>query len=442
MDDAGRCNTIRAALRTKESIAAMSVQSFGRLSGLALLLGIAAAIAVSVQAQQPSAPSFTKAQLEQLAAPIALHPDGLLSQILMASTYPTEVVQAARWTRAHPGVSGQALQDAMQKQSWDPSVKALTAVPQTLEMMSDKLEWTQQLGDAFLAQQEDLLAAVQRLRQRAQAAGQLKTSDKQTVGSVEAPTAGGRGPVITIEPANPEYMYVPVYDPRVVYGDWPYPDYEPFYWYPPGYAGAPLLSFAAAVAVGSAIWGHLDWWRGRVDIDVDRYNRFNRTNIVERSWQHDRRHRGNVPYRDAKVAQRFSDGKRMDAREAYRGKADAGRRDLAKEKVAQHGKVKATPDTKSAHTKQAGKGQHSAAARAKPSAKSHASKTHAARNSRHTARPQQASRTRSATHRQQVRGYSARPQGRVHRSVGGGHRAGHRGGGGHRHGGGGRRGRR
>ena len=296
---------------------------------LAGLVGLCAAITAPVQAQQSGTAPLTKAQLEQLVAPIALHPDPLLSQMLMASTYPTEVVQAARWLRENSGLTGQPLQDAVQKQPWESSVRALTSVPQALEMMSEKLDWTQQLGDAFLAQQEELLAAVQRLRQRAEAAGHLKTSDQQKV-SVVKPPEGGTTPIITIEPASPEYVYVPVYDPRVVYGDWPHPDYEPFYWSPAGFTGRGILSFATGAAVGSAIWGRLDWRRGRVDIDVNRYNQFNRTRIADTAWRHDPRHRGNVPYRDANVAQRFGDANRAAAREAYRGKAEAGRRDLAK----------------------------------------------------------------------------------------------------------------
>ena len=286
---------------------------------------------------ESSEAALINAQLEQLVAPVALHPDPLLSQMLMASTYPTEIVQAARWTRENSAVSGQALEDAMQKQSWDPSVKALTAVPQTLQMMSDKLDWTQRLGDAFLAQQADLLAAVQRLRHRAEAAGHLKTSEQQTVNKVIAPAASGASSKITIEPASTEYLYVPVYDPRVCYGDWLYPEYEPFYWYPAGFTGGGVLAFAAAVVAGSAIWGRLDWWRDRVDIDVNRFNQFNRANITDKAWRHDPRHRGNVPYRDAKVAQRFGDANRTAARESYRGKADAGRRDLAKTNVAKPG---------------------------------------------------------------------------------------------------------
>ena len=121
-----------------------------------------------------------------------------------------------------------------------------------------------------------------------------------------------------------------MYDPRVVYGDWPYPEYEPYYWYPAGFTGGGVLAFATAAAIGSAIWGNLDWWRNRVDINVNRFNQFNRTKIADNTWRHNPGHRGNVPYRDAKVGQRFGQAGRTAARDAYRGKADAGRRDLAK----------------------------------------------------------------------------------------------------------------
>ena len=152
------------------------------------------------RAQQTEMPR-TAAQLEQLVAPIALYPDALLSQILMASTYPLEVVAAARWAEANSGVTGKALEDAMQKQSWDPSVKALTAVPQTLQMMNDKLDWTRDLGDAFLAQQADVLDAMQRLRQRADNAGNLKTTEQQRVVKTAAP-AGGAPPAETAPAAG------------------------------------------------------------------------------------------------------------------------------------------------------------------------------------------------------------------------------------------------
>ena len=283
----------------------------------------------------------TAPQLEQLVAPIALYPDALLSQVLMASTYPLEVVAAARWVQVNPGATGKALEDAMQKQSWDPSVKALTAVPQTLQMMNDKLDWTRDLGDAFLAQQSDVLVAVQRLRERADNAGNLKTTEQQRVVKTAAPAgepppaetpAAAKTPatVYTIESVNPDEYCVPIYDPGVVYGAWPYPAYAPFYWYPPGWVGRGVFAFATGVVVGAAIWGGIDWWGRRVNINVNRYNSFNRTNIVNRNWMHNPAHRGAVPYRDRNVAQRFGRPGHPAAREAYRGTADAGRRELAR----------------------------------------------------------------------------------------------------------------
>ncbi len=398
----------------------MRVRSLAGYCWLAILVGISPSTA---QAQQSNASTFSSAQLEQLAAPIALHPDPLLSQILIASTYPTEVVQAARWSRENAKVSGQALQDAMQKQPWDPSVKALTAVPQTLQMMSDKLDWTQQLGDAFLGQQEELLAAVQSLRQRAEAAGHLKSSDQQKVSRASKTVGNATTSVITIEPTNPEYLYVPVYDPRLCYGDWPYPAYEPFYWYPYGWSGGGVVAFAAAVAIGSAIWGNVDWWRNRVDINVNRFNKFNRTNITDRSWHHDARHRGNVPYRDAKVAQQFGDAKRTAAREAYRVKAASGRRDLAKTETAKSGGDR---QAKSAKGKSASQTKHAGRNKAAGGNKQ------AARRTTHTARSKQVSRHRTAAHSQRMRGYA--PMRGPQRSFrgGGGHRGGMRGGGGRR----------
>jgi hypothetical protein len=294
-----------------------------------------------------------------------------------------------------------------------------------------------------------VLAAVQRLRLRAEAAGHLKTSDQQTVSKVATPTEGGTTPIITIAPPNPEFVSLPVYDPRVVYGDWPHPGYEPVYWQPAGFTGRGILSFATGVAVGSAMWGNFDWRRGRVDIDVNRYNQFHRTNIVDTAWRHDPRHRGNVPYRDAKVAQHFGDAQRAAARDAYRGKADAGRRDFVKAQAARpssDAKVRPAAKTKSAdHPKQArrapgGDGKAKSPAKTKSAAhtKQAASGKSAARtqqSAKHAAKPKQASRPTTAAHRPQ-----ARPQGHAYRPAGGGHRMGMHGG--PRHGGGGRRGRR
>jgi hypothetical protein len=293
---------------------------------------------IQSQSQTQNQASFSEAQIEQFVAPIALYPDPLLSQILMASTYPLEVVEAARWSHDNPGVKGTALENAMQAQSWDPSVKSLTTVPQTLEMMSDKLAWTEQLGDAFLAQQQDVLNAVQKLRTEAQAAGNLQSTPQQVVMTASPPSgvavSGPQQPIV-IEPVNPDVYYVPVYNPAVVYGAWDYPAYSPFYWSPPGFVASNVVSFAAGVAVGAAIWGGCDWWNHNVIINVNRFNVFNRANInvTNNIWEHNPAHRGDVPYRNAAVAQRFGRANEAAAREAFRDRADAPHDDLFRDRA-------------------------------------------------------------------------------------------------------------
>ena len=198
-----------------------------------------------------------------MVAPIALYPDSLVSQILMASTYPLEVVEAARWVKANKTLKGDALTAALEQQTWDPSIKSLVNFPQVLAMMNQKLDLTQRLGDAFLAQHKDVLDAIQQLRAKAQAQGNLKTTKEQTV-LVEQPAAqttvveqpAAQTTVIKIEPANPQVVYVPTYNPTVVYGAWLYPAYPPYAYYPPGYvATTAAFSFAAGVAL-SAAWGY------------------------------------------------------------------------------------------------------------------------------------------------------------------------------------------
>jgi hypothetical protein len=247
--------------------------------------------------QASNAKAFSQEQLDQMLAPIALYPDALLAQVLMASTYPLEVVSAARWVQANPKVTGKALEDAMQKQTWDPSVKSLAAFPTVLQMMNEKIEWTQQLGDAFLAQRTDVMAGVQALRHKAYAQGNLKSTQQQKV-VVEKQT-------ITIEPASTT-VYVPVYNPTVVYGAWWYPGYVPYYWYPAGYVAGPGLGFATGVVVGAALWGGCNWRGNDVTINVNRYNQFNRTSITHTSWQHNAAHRQGVAYRDAATAQKYN----------------------------------------------------------------------------------------------------------------------------------------
>ena len=266
---------------------------------------------------------FKQEELEQLVAPIALYPDALLAQVLMASTYPLEVVYAARWTRTNPTLSGKALEDAMQKEPWDPSVKSLVAVPKVLEMMEQRLDWTHKLGDAFLAQQDPVMKAVQVLRAKASAAGHLKSGSEQTVTT----TQEGGETVIIIEPASSGVIYVPTYDPAYVYGPWPYPAYPPYYWYPPGYY-YPYGGFFAGIVIGAWLWGGCNWGGGGgVYVDHHRYNNFNRTNISDGNWRHNVDHRKGVAYRDRATASQFDRdfSRNADAREQFRGRAEQGR---------------------------------------------------------------------------------------------------------------------
>jgi len=249
--------------------------------------------------QASTAQGYSQAQLDALLAPIALYPDALLAQVLMASTYPLQVIEAARWLDA-PGnkaLTGNALATALQAQSWDPSVKSLVPFPQIIAQMNSKLDWMQQLGYAFSVQQNDVMDAVQRLRQQAQAAGQLQTTQQQKV-IVEKQT-------IVIEPADPAVVYVPTYNPTVVYGAWQYPAYPPVYIPPPpGYViGSALmtgLAFAAGVAVVGSLWG---WARpvwgygggyggygrygGSININTYNYNNINvnRPPINNGTWR-------------------------------------------------------------------------------------------------------------------------------------------------------------
>jgi len=306
---------------------------------LALLLGVPQGL--MAQSEGGDKP-FKQEELDQLAAPIALYPDSLVAQILMASTYPLEVVQAGRWVKTNQNLKGDALATALEKQDWDPSVKSLVNFPQVLDMMNEKLDWTQKMGDAFLAQQKDVMDTVQKLRLKAYGEGNLKTTEQQKV-VVEEETKS-----IIIEPASPEVVYVPTYNPTVVYGAWPYPAYPPYYYYPPGYvAGAALFSFGVGVAMGAAwgyAWGNCNWRGGDVDVDVNRNTNIN--NNIDRSkhqnkvstgeggkgsWKHNPEHRKGTSYRDQATAQKYDRGGSRDAqsRDAYRGRSEQGRQDAS-----------------------------------------------------------------------------------------------------------------
>jgi hypothetical protein len=295
----------------------------------------AATTAAPATAAAPADGTFAADQLEQLVAPIALYPDALLTQILMAATYPLEVVQADRFVRENPELKEDALDKALLEQDWDPSVKSLCAFPDVLKQMSENLDWTQDLGDAFLGQQSEVMDTVQRMRGKAYEAGNLKSTEQQVV--TQQPDQ-----IIVIEPADPEVIYVPTYSSTVVYGGWSYPSYyyPPMYYPPP--AGYGFMAFSFGVAFGAAVWGDCNWGWGDTDIniDVDRYNEFNRnTNInsdrdrVQASgrdgkagWQHDASHRKGVNYRSQDVAQRngAAAGSSRVTRDQARGRSSAG----------------------------------------------------------------------------------------------------------------------
>jgi len=302
-----------------------------------LLLAPQGVIAQSEDGDKP----FKQEELDQLLAPIALYPDSLLAQILMASTYLIEVVQATRWLEQNESLEGDALTVALEQRDWDPSIKSLVNFPQVLQMMSEKLDWTQKLGDAFLAQQKSVMDTIQNLRKKAEAEGNLKTTQEQEI-IVEKETK-----TIIIESANPKVIYVPTYSPTVVYGHWWYPAYPPYYYYPPGYvAGPALYSFGVGVAVGVAwgyAWGGCRWRHGDVHINTNRNvninNNIDRSRYANKvsageggtgSWKHDPEHRKGVSYRDQSTAKKFDKGASQDAqsRDAFRGHAQAGRQDL------------------------------------------------------------------------------------------------------------------
>lgn len=238
--------------------------------GLALIFLAPGDVKVHAQTSPPPpaaspAQLLKPAELDQLVAPIALYPDPLLAEVLMASTYPLDVVEAERWLQSNKNLKDDALKTAADKQDWDPSIKALLATPDVLEMMSSKLDWTQKLGDAVVAQQADVMDAVQRLRSKAQANNKLSSTKQQTVTTTKAE---GGGQVIAIQPTDPNTVYVPYYDPAVVYGDWSYPEYPPYSWPAPGYIGAGILATGLAFGTGYALgrWaGGGNYWGGNVN---------------------------------------------------------------------------------------------------------------------------------------------------------------------------------
>jgi hypothetical protein len=281
---------------------------------------------------QSNIPVFRQEELDQILAPIALYPDSLLAQVLMAATYPLEVVQADRWVRQNRNLPPEALNDALDRQRWEPSVKALVPFPDVLSLMSQRLEWTQSVGDAFLAQEADVMATVQELRAKAYAAGNLRSSQQQTVSR--------EGTIIVVQPANPQVVYVPVYSPTVVYGRWRYPAYPPVVIYPyysPGAViAAGVITFGAGIAVASAWnhgWGYWNWGHRNVYVNVNRTVNINRTTTVihtreiqTTTWRHDPGHRKGVAYRDPGTREKYAPANRqgVDNRRDFRGYDQTG----------------------------------------------------------------------------------------------------------------------
>jgi hypothetical protein len=257
----------------------------------------------------PEAPKIPNDQLDSLVSPIALYPDPLLAQTLAASTYPLEVIQLQQWLAKNPKLKDKALADAVAKQNWDPSIQAMAALPDVVKQLAENVAWTSDLGNAFLAQQADVMDAVQRMRAKAQAAGNLKASKEQ---KVESKQVQGKT-IVVIEQADPKVVYVPVYNPAAVYGPPVYP--YPSIYYPPYVAGG-VLAFSAGVAIGAAWnggWGYnCGWGNNNVNINVNNnyVNNFNKTNVnnVNRNnsnWQHNAQHRGGAPYSNKTTANKY-----------------------------------------------------------------------------------------------------------------------------------------
>jgi len=278
--------------------------------------------APAAASSQEEAANISPDQLDSLVAPIALYPDPLLAQVLAASTYPLELVQLQQWLEKNKTLKDKALADAVQKQPWDPSVQAMAALPDVVKRLVDDIQWTAELGNAFLAQQSDVLDAVQRMRKKAQEKGNLKSTEQM---KVETKVVESKQ-VIVVEQANPQVVYVPSYDPVVVYGAPAYP-YPPIYYPPPGYYAAGMaISFGVGLAMGAAWgggWGYNTGWNGgNNNININNNNNFinnsNRQNIGNGnrpsqqpgrgggdSWQHNPQHRGGTPYGNRATANKY-----------------------------------------------------------------------------------------------------------------------------------------
>ena len=301
---------------------------------MALLLGAAPA-----RAADP--PAFAAAQLDQMLAPIALFPDALLSQVLMATTYPSQVGQAADWAFANRDLKGDDAVKAVQDKSWDPSVQSLVAFPQVLAMLGEKPEWVRDLGDAFLAQPGAVMDSVQFLRSKARAAGNLSSNEQQIVTVEAAPPApqtivvNAPPPptqIIVIAPAQPQAIFVPIFNPLFIFGPWWHPLFPPFFVPPPvrwGFGWSVVGSaiwWGTAIGVRNALWGGVNWNTRNVNINVNQWNNINVNNRITSNdrnvnWNHNPGNRQGMPYRDASTRNRIQQNS-FGGREDYRGRED------------------------------------------------------------------------------------------------------------------------
>jgi len=280
-----------------------------------LIVQFAQALALSAILLSQAMPAWaqdnilSQAELDQMLAPVALYPDTVLTHVLIASTYPLEVVQAARWAKDNPNLEGDAAVRAVDNKGWDPSVKALVAFPQLLQRLSSDLEWTQQLGEAFLEDESQVMASIQGLRQKAYSSGNL-SNNQQVVVERERD-------IIVIEPARKEVVYVPVYDTRVVYGDWWWPHHPPVYWHTSGvyFRNSP---FYWGISVNVRPWfyfGIFDWHRHHVVVHHHYYHtppryypKRHKHYVDARRWHHNTEHRRGVHYRHERLNREYNAG--------------------------------------------------------------------------------------------------------------------------------------
>ncbi len=308
----------------------------------ALLVAMLLLFAAPVRAADPA--KFTVEQLDQMLAPIALFPDALLAQVLMASTYPKDVAEAVQWALANRSLKGDDAVKAVQDKPWDPSVQSLVAFPQVLAMLGEKPEWVIDLGDAFLGQPKEVMDSVQFLRARAKDAGNLSSNEQQIVTIEAAPprpqTIVANAPpppaqIITIAPANPQVVFVPIYNPVHVFGPWWHPMFPPFFFPPPpvwGFGWNPVATaiwWGVGIGVANALWGGVNWGRRDVNINVNRWNNINVNNRITSNdrnvnWNHNPGNRRGIPYRDAATRDRLQQSRIGDrgGRQDYRGREE------------------------------------------------------------------------------------------------------------------------